>query len=156
MNTTSKMAKKEQLGGAVKEAQTLWNNLIHDKPVLPYLIPFFLLAWLLERWIIPFSNWIPVFVTVWATLQYGKYRREQAVEDVNNRWKRHILCSQPNTPLEPCEWLNKMLMNVWPNFMEPKLERKLLSIVQVFFLLEVTLLGLFLLYCHLYSSSLGQ
>jgi len=51
-----------------KEAQQLWNKLVHDKLVLPYLILVFFLAWILERWIIPFSNWILVFVTVWATL----------------------------------------------------------------------------------------
>jgi len=39
--------------------------------------------------------------------------------------------NQPSTPIEPCEWLNKMLMNVWPNFMEPKLVRRLLHSVQV-------------------------
>ncbi|CAK9876092.1 unnamed protein product [Sphagnum jensenii] len=121
---------KFMVKGAAKEAQQLWNNLVHEKPVLPYLIPVFFLAWVLERWIIPFSNWIPVFVTVWATLQYGKYRRQQTVEDLNNRWKRHILCSQPTTPLEPCEWLNKLLMTVWPNFIEPKIVRKLLSSLQ--------------------------
>lgn len=27
-------------------------------------------------------------------LQYGKHRREREVEDLNNRWRRHILCSQ--------------------------------------------------------------
>jgi len=54
---------------AAKEAQQLWNKLVHDKLVLPYLILVFFLAGILECWIIPFSNWIPVFVTVWATLQ---------------------------------------------------------------------------------------
>jgi hypothetical protein len=60
---------KIMVKNAAKEAQQLWNNLFHDKPLLPYLIPVFFLAWILECWIIPFSNWIPVFVTVWATLQ---------------------------------------------------------------------------------------
>jgi hypothetical protein len=60
---------KIMVKNAAKEAQQLWNNLVHDKPLLPYLVPVFFLAWILERWIIPFSNWIPVFVTVWATLQ---------------------------------------------------------------------------------------
>jgi hypothetical protein len=38
---------------------------------------------------------------------------------------------QPTTALEPCEWLNKLLRIVWPNFIEPKLVRKLLSSLQV-------------------------
>jgi len=54
---------------AAKEAQQLWNKLVHDKLVLPYLIPVFFLAWILKRWIIPFSNWILFFVTVWVILQ---------------------------------------------------------------------------------------
>ncbi|CAK9192592.1 unnamed protein product [Sphagnum troendelagicum] len=121
---------KKQVNKCLSEAQQLWNNLVHDKPLLPYLVPVFFLAWILERWIIPFSNWIPVFVTVWATLQYGKYKRKQAVEALNNCWKRHILYSQPTTAVEPCEWLNKLLRTVWPNFIEPKLVRKLLSSLQ--------------------------
>lgn len=38
---------------------------------------------------------------------------------------------QPRTPLEPCEWLNKLLMDIWPNFIEPKLSYKFSSIVEV-------------------------
>ncbi len=38
---------------------------------------------------------------------------------------------QPNTPLEPSEWVNKMLTNVWPNFIEPKLVHKLVISVAV-------------------------
>ncbi|BBN09410.1 hypothetical protein MPTK1_4g19570 [Marchantia polymorpha subsp. ruderalis] len=115
---------------ATREAQVLWSNLIEEKPLLPFLIPVFLLAWFLERWIIPFSNWIPVCVIVWSTVQYGKYQRRQTVEDLNNRWKRHVLSSQPDTAREPCEWLNKLLLNVWPNFIEPKLVQKMLQLVQ--------------------------
>ena len=63
------MAKRKLVDGAVTEAKELWEHLLKEKPVLPYLIPVFLLAWFLERWIISFSNWVPVFVTVWASLQ---------------------------------------------------------------------------------------
>ncbi|KAL2630102.1 hypothetical protein R1flu_014788 [Riccia fluitans] len=115
---------------ATREAQVLWSNLIDEKPLLPFLIPVFLLAWFLERWIIPFSNWVPVCVLVWSTVQYGKYQRRQTIEDLNNRWKRHVLSSQPDTAREPCEWLNKLLLYVWPNFIEPKLVQKLLLLVQ--------------------------
>ncbi|CAM6090440.1 unnamed protein product [Calypogeia fissa] len=115
---------------ATREAQALWSNLIEEKPLLPFLIPLVLIAWFLERWIIPLSNWVPVFFIVWATLEYGKFQRRQVVEDLNNRWKRHILSSQPDTAREPTEWLNKLILNVWPNFIEPKLVRKLLRIVQ--------------------------
>ncbi|KAI5064374.1 hypothetical protein GOP47_0021044 [Adiantum capillus-veneris] len=38
------------------------------------------------------------------------------------RWRMEN--TQPITPLEPCEWLNKLLMSVWPNYLEPKLSHK--------------------------------
>ncbi|CAK9869456.1 unnamed protein product [Sphagnum jensenii] len=114
------------VGGAAREAQHMWSQLVHEKSVLPYLIPVFVLAWLLERWVIPLSSWIPVIISVWAALQYENFQLQQTVENLNNQWRRHILCSQPNTPLEPSEWLNKMLTNVWPNFVEPKLVHKLM------------------------------
>jgi hypothetical protein len=40
---------KIMVKNAAKEAQQIWNNLVHDKPLLPYLIPVFFLAWILER-----------------------------------------------------------------------------------------------------------
>jgi hypothetical protein len=57
------------VGGAAREAQHMWSQLVHEKSVLPYLIPVFVLAWLLERWVIPLSSWIPVIISVWAALQ---------------------------------------------------------------------------------------
>ncbi|EFJ29672.1 plant synaptotagmin [Selaginella moellendorffii] len=108
----------------------VWQHLIRDKPILPFLIPVFLLAWALERWIVPFSNWVPVCVTVWATIQYGRYRQQQIVEDLNNRWKRHFLCTQPTTPLEPCEWFNKLVLCIWPNYLEKRLSSRFRTLVQ--------------------------
>ncbi|KAJ7538397.1 hypothetical protein O6H91_11G046200 [Diphasiastrum complanatum] len=115
---------------ASREANELWNNLVSDKPLLPFLIPVFFLAWGIERWIVSLSNWVPLIVCVWATIEYGRQQRRQVVEELNNKWKRHFLCTQPTTPIEPCEWLNKLLMYVWPNFFEPKLAHKFLSLVQ--------------------------
>jgi hypothetical protein len=63
------MARQKLVHDVTKEAKELWGHLLEEKPVLPFLIPVFLLAWILERWIISFSNWVPVFVTVWASLQ---------------------------------------------------------------------------------------
>lgn len=45
---------------------------------------------------------------------------------------------QPVTPLEPCAWLNKILMEVWPNYMEPKLSHKFSSMVEVSLVTHVT------------------
>lgn len=110
-----------------REAYEIWNYITTDKPVLPFLIPVVLFAWIVERWVVPFSNWVPLCVAVWATIQYGRYQRQLVVEDLNNRWKRHILNTSPTTPLEPCEWLNKLLFAVWPNFIEPKLTQKFVN-----------------------------
>lgn len=56
---------------------------------------------------------------------------------------------QPRTPLEPCEWLNKLLMDIWPNFIEPKLSFKFSSIVEVRIRLNrrFELLALSVTYC---------
>lgn len=43
---------------------------------------------------------------------------------MNNRRKWHIQNTRPLTPLEPCEWLNKLIINIWPNYMEPKLSHR--------------------------------
>lgn len=37
--------------------------------------------------------------------------------------------TSPLTPLEPCEWLNKLVINLWPNYMEPRLSHKLAEIL---------------------------
>ncbi|OAY67133.1 Synaptotagmin-5 [Ananas comosus] len=88
-----------------KEALEFLNQVMQDKPLLPFLIPLGLFAWAVERWLVPFSNWVPLAAAVWATIE-------------------------PTTPLEPCQWLNKLLIEVWPNFMEPKLSKKFFSIVE--------------------------
>lgn len=40
---------------------------------------------------------------------------------------------QPTTPLEPCAWLNKLSMEVWSNFMEPRISKRLSALVEVSF-----------------------
>lgn len=38
---------------------------------------------------------------------------------------------QPTTPVEHCEWLNKLLIEAWPNYIGPKLSLRFSSIVEV-------------------------
>lgn len=88
-----------------KDAREFFNQVMVEQPLLPFLIPLGLFAWLVERWVVPFSNWVPLAAAVWATIQYGRFKRRLTVEDLNKRWKHLILNTTPTTPIEPCEWL---------------------------------------------------
>ncbi|KAG2595919.1 hypothetical protein PVAP13_5KG117400 [Panicum virgatum] len=113
-----------------KDAREFFNQVMVEQPLLPFLIPLGLFAWFVERWVVPFSNWVPLAAAVWATIQYGRFKRRITVEDLNKRWKHLILNTTPITPIEPCEWFNKLLTEVWPNYMEPKLSRRIQSTVE--------------------------
>ncbi|KAG1334777.1 synaptotagmin-5 [Cocos nucifera] len=52
-----------------QEAMEFLNHVMKDKPLLPFLIPLGLFAWAIERWLVPFSNWVPLAAAVWATIQ---------------------------------------------------------------------------------------
>ncbi|XP_038994380.1 synaptotagmin-5-like [Hibiscus syriacus] len=106
------------------------NVMLEKKPYLPLLIPLILIFWALERWIFSLSNWVPLVLAVWATIQYGNYQHRIAIEDLNKKWKRVTLINSKITPLEHCEWLNKLLMEIWSNYMNPKLSFRFHSIVE--------------------------
>ncbi|KAJ7970373.1 putative Synaptotagmin [Quillaja saponaria] len=124
------MAKKKNFGFSVEEALHFFKHLRVEKPLIPILIPLVLIGWAIERWVFSFSNWVPLAVAVWASTQYGIYQRKILLEDLNKKWQRVILNSSPITPLEHCEWLNKLLTEVWPNYTSPKLSIKFSSIVE--------------------------
>nr|CAB3472369.1 unnamed protein product [Digitaria exilis] len=115
-----------------KDAREFFNQVMVEQPLLPFLIPLGLFAWFVERWVVPFSNWVPLAAAVWATIQYGRFKRRITVEDLNKRWKHLILNTTPTTPIEPCEWLNKLLLEVWPNYMEPKLSSRFQTTVELY------------------------
>ncbi|CAI8609236.1 unnamed protein product [Vicia faba] len=52
-------------------------------------------------------------------------------KDLAKKWKQIILNNSFITPLEHCEWLNKLLTEIWPNNFNPKLSSRLKSIVEV-------------------------
>ncbi|XVF09594.1 hypothetical protein REPUB_Repub07fG0107300 [Reevesia pubescens] len=114
----------------VDEVVDFFNNIIVEKPYLPLLIPLILIFWAIEKWFFSLSNWVPLVLAVWATIQYGNYQHRMAVEDLNKKWKRVVLSTSPITPLEHCEWLNKLLMEIWSNYMNPKLSQRFQSIVE--------------------------
>ncbi|KAH7316026.1 hypothetical protein KP509_21G075600 [Ceratopteris richardii] len=94
------------------------------------LIVAVLASWYVERWCISSSsNWVPLLFILWATIKYEKYRHKVLSEEINRRGRWTMEKSQPLTPLEPCEWLNKLLMDVWANYMEPKLSYKFSSMM---------------------------
>ncbi|KAF9591375.1 hypothetical protein IFM89_004060 [Coptis chinensis] len=124
------MVRRGKKGLYIKEATEFINYVMEDKPMFSYFIPLVLIAWLIERWLLPFSFWVPLALAVWATAQYGSFQRRLLLENLNKRWKQVILYTSPITPLEQCEWLNKFLMEVWPNFLNVKLSKKFSSIVE--------------------------
>ncbi|XP_019457985.1 PREDICTED: extended synaptotagmin-1-like isoform X2 [Lupinus angustifolius] len=107
-----------------------FNHILQEKPQIPFFIPLILIAWAIERWVFPFSTWVPLVIAVWATIQYGRYQRKQLVEDLNKKWQRTMLNTSTITPLEHCEWLNKLLTEIWPNYFNPKLSLRLSAIVE--------------------------
>lgn len=124
------MGRRKKRALSFDEAVEFLNHIIVEKPIIPFLIPLILLAWAIERWVFSFSNWVPLAVAVWATIQYGSYQQRILVEDLNEKWKRVIQNTSPITPLEHCEWLNKLLMEVWPNYISPKLSIRFSSVVE--------------------------
>ncbi|CAI8594875.1 unnamed protein product [Vicia faba] len=111
-------------------AVDFFNYLLQEKPKISFFIPFILIALVIEKWVFSFSTWVPLALAVWATIQYGRYQRKLLVEDLDKKWKRIILNNSPITPLEHCEWLNKLLTEIWPNYFNPKLSSRLKAIVE--------------------------
>ncbi|KAK2987529.1 hypothetical protein RJ640_030198 [Escallonia rubra] len=124
------MGRDRRIGFDMNEAIEFFSQLLVDKPLIPFMVPLVLILWGFEKWFFSLSNWVPLAVAVWATIQYGSYQRRILVEDLNKKWKQVILRTAPVTPLEQCEWLNKLLMEVWPNYINPKLSTKFSSIVE--------------------------
>ncbi|RZC58060.1 hypothetical protein C5167_005365 [Papaver somniferum] len=113
-----------------KEATEFLNHVMVERSLFPFMIPMVFVAWIIERWFFPFSNWVLLAVSVWATIQYCRYQRKVLIDDLNKRWKQVLLYTSPITPLEQCEWLNKLFMEIWSNSINPKLANKFSSIVE--------------------------
>ncbi|XP_073047805.1 uncharacterized protein [Primulina eburnea] len=113
-----------------KSALELSNKLLDEKPLLPLVVPLLLVLWTIEKWFFHLSNWIPIILAVWVTIQYGSYRRRILEEDLNKKWMHLTLRASPVTPLEQCEWLNKLLIDIWPNYINPKLSSRFSSIIE--------------------------
>ncbi|KAL0312737.1 UNVERIFIED_CONTAM: Multiple C2 and transmembrane domain-containing protein 1 [Sesamum radiatum] len=112
------------------EAVGSLKKLLEEQPLLPFVIPLLFVLWAIERWFFSLSNWVLLAVAVWATIQYGSYQRRHIVEDFNKKLMQVTLQSSPVTPIEHCEWLNKLLLEVWSNYVNPKLSLRFAFIVE--------------------------
>ncbi|KAL3529277.1 hypothetical protein ACH5RR_008599 [Cinchona calisaya] len=124
------MGSRTSRNSSINEVTDFLNHLIVDMPLLSLVLPLLLVLWGIEKWLFSLSNWVPLAVAVWATIQYGSYQRRILAEDLNKKWKHVILQTSPMTPLEHCEWLNKLLTEVWPKYIGPKLSLRFSSIVE--------------------------
>ncbi|CAN8258897.1 unnamed protein product [Cochlearia groenlandica] len=106
------------------------NHLVAERHALLLLVPLVLAFWAIERWVFPFSNWVPLVVAVWASLQYGSYQRAILAEDLTKKWRQNLFNASTTTPLEHCQWLNKLLTVIWLNFMNKKLSLRFASMVE--------------------------
>uniref|UniRef100_A0A7C9EPD9 C2 domain-containing protein n=1 Tax=Opuntia streptacantha TaxID=393608 RepID=A0A7C9EPD9_OPUST len=124
------MGKRKKINFHVEEAMDFLKQAAIDRPVYVLLVPLFAAVWAFERWVFALTNWVPLVFAVWATFQYGSHQRRLLAEDLDRKWKRAILESLPTTPLEYCEWLNKLLMEVWPHYIHPKISTRFSEIVE--------------------------
>ncbi|XP_020220786.1 synaptotagmin-5 isoform X2 [Cajanus cajan] len=114
-------------------AVELLNHLVkvkEKKGWVSLFIPLILIAWAIHTCLVSFSNWLLLALALWASLQYGNYQRKLLEEDLNKKWNRILLNTSPVTPLEHCEWFNLLLTQIWSNYFNPKLSRRLSAIVE--------------------------
>nr|GLL35835.1 synaptotagmin-5-like [Ipomoea trifida] len=124
------MGRKNRRSFNAKEAIKFLNQVLEKKPFLPFVILLFLVVWGIEKWFFSLSNWVPLAIALWAALQYGSHQRHILVEDLNKKWMQTLLQNSQTTPLEQCEWLNKLLLEIWENYIGQRLSLKLSYIVE--------------------------
>ncbi|XP_051137774.1 synaptotagmin-5-like isoform X2 [Andrographis paniculata] len=112
------------------EAMKSLSALLEEQPLLPFVVPLLLVLWAIEKWFFHLSNWVLLGLALWTTIQYGNYQRRNILEDLNKKWMQITLQTLPVTPLEHCEWTNKLLIEIWPNYISPKLSSRFASIVE--------------------------
>jgi hypothetical protein len=54
-------------------AREFINHLVAERHSLLLLVPLVLAFWAIERWVFAFSNWVPLVVAVWASLQVSSF-----------------------------------------------------------------------------------
>ncbi|GAB2292865.1 AT3g18370/MYF24_8 [Dionaea muscipula] len=112
----SRGSRKKGMSLDMNGALEFLNQLATDRHFYFVLVPLIVLLWAIEKWVFSLSTWVPLVVVVWASFQYGSYQRKLLVEDLNKRWMRAIREASPTTAVEHCEWLNKLLLDIWTNY----------------------------------------
>ncbi|KAL6501625.1 MYF24 [Orobanche gracilis] len=120
------------------EALESFYKLLEQQPLLPFVIPMLILLWAFEKCFFSLANWVLLALAVWATIQYGSYQRRNLVEDLNKKWTQLTLQNASVTPLEHCEWMNKLLLEVWSNYINPKLSLRFAYIVESSSIMRLT------------------
>eukprot|EP00898_Chlorokybus_atmophyticus_P005417 jgi/Chlat1/5877/Chrsp4S06388 len=100
-----------------------WLRLV---PPVAYLLPLFLVNFLADALLTPLTALLPLFLALTIAFQHGQRQTEKAVRDAQAHWERLALNKLPSTPVETVEWLNQLISSLWPTFLEPKLDLKLL------------------------------
>ncbi|KAL8141838.1 hypothetical protein V2J09_014870 [Rumex salicifolius] len=122
------MGKRQKSNLSIVGALGFLRELAVEKPQYLFLGALILLLWGVERWIFSVSSWIPILVAVVATIQYANHQRQIAIEELNRKWKRAV--RELTTPIEHCEWLNKLLIHIWPNYFNPMLSTRFSTLVE--------------------------
>ncbi|PWA86130.1 C2 domain-containing protein [Artemisia annua] len=89
MQKTMKKMKKKGMRIDMSKITEFLNELMVEKPVLPLLIPLLLVLWSIEKWFFNLSNWVPLAVAVWATIQRVNYSEQSDVsylEQLQEHW----------------------------------------------------------------------
>ncbi|XP_075508656.1 uncharacterized protein LOC142545378 isoform X1 [Primulina tabacum] len=103
---------------------------IDEKPLVLLMVPLLLVLWAFEKLLFSLYTWLALGLAVWATIQYESYQRRILEEDLNKKWVQLTLQTSPVTPLQQCEWLNKLLNDVWSNYIHPKLSSRFSSVIE--------------------------
>ncbi|VFQ87166.1 unnamed protein product [Cuscuta campestris] len=115
---------------SVSEAMEFLTNLLAEKPLLPLSILSFFLVWGIEKWFFALTNWVPLAIALWASFQYASFKRHILEEDLNKKWMQTLLHNSQTTPLEQCEWLNKLLLEIWQNYIGKRLSLRFAHMVE--------------------------
>lgn len=46
---------------------------VKEKPQIPFFLPLILIAWAVDTWLFSFSNWLPLALALWASIQVSNF-----------------------------------------------------------------------------------